>query len=738
MIAANQLLLIPQGMQQLKEGVYRVVLIATREDSAAVFWIGSAEATSKKTLGTHTRKPKLVQLKTLNNSLERNQIQIISEIPHQLQTNSQRQRESAAKRFAKNWEILFPLVEPDKLQSMLIYGTWSKETKLHASTCKVSSVTVHRLLSRYFTLQMNIEWACEDRLWFKGARRNITKKLGRPAERFKTQHNLLAQGRNATDADRTAVAAFYDSLEQQNISIARMYADFKHHFLPKRFIIKPEGGYDLVRDESQTCITESQFRYALAKTKGELALLTDQAGNRRINLSHRPALGSAKDRIPFPGHTYIVDATVADVYLVSAFDRTRIIGRPVIYLVVDAFSSLIVSIHVSLSGPNFEEARIAMHRALADKTRWLQWLGIPEVIAQLPQGCLPTFWLVDRGELHSKANRALQTELRCNLSIAAAYRADWKSLVERLFGILNTQLIHWIPGAVTQRMRERGAPDCRLDAVLTLKEFTRILARKAAILNLTRDMSRHLSSPMIAGDVTPNPLGFFQHGIVHKHGSAVFLDYEQSIRKTLRIESAMIDRHGMQFNKQQYSATWMQDHPFLRLAGFKGPSPIKAIKSPDDPLSAWCFLPDETGMREVRLSKGFERAQQYSCEDIQEMTALRKFLGQDLRDETDPDKEIMEAMNIEEINIAKKKTQSELKKEPASKSSRTKNIRKNREAELGDNQHEPTTESQNRNTQTSSNEEGNIESPPTMKPSSKANNDYYERISAQLKGWGTQ
>lgn len=738
MIAPNQLLLIPRGIQQLKEGVYRVVLIATREDSAAIFWIGTTETISTKTLATHTQKPKLIQLKTLKESLENNQIQIISEIPQQLQKNSQRHRENAAKRFSKNWEILFPLVEPDKLHSMLIYGSWSKETKLRASTCKVSSATVHRLLSRYFTLQMNIEWACEDRLWFKGARRSITKKLGRPADRFKTQHNLLAEGRNATEDDRTAIAAFYDSLERQNISIAKMYADFKHHFLPKTITIKPEGGFDLVRDETQTCITESQFRYALNKAKGELALLTDQAGNRRINLSHRPALGSAKDRVPFPGHTFIVDATVADVYLISAFDRTRIIGRPVIYLVVDAFSSLIVSIHVSLSGPNFEEARIAMHRSLADKTRWLQWLGTPEVSNRLPQGCLPTFWLVDRGELHSKANRALQTELRCNLSIAAAYRADWKSLVERLFGILNTQLIHWIPGAVTQRTRERGAPDCRLDAVLTLKEFTRILARKAAILNLTRDMSRHMSSPMISADVRPNPLGFFQHGIEHKHGSAVFLDYEQSIRRTLRIENAMIDRHGMQFNKQQYSAPWMQDHPFLRLAGFKGPSPIKAIKSPDDPLSAWCLLPDETGMREVRLSKGFERAQQYALEDIQEMAALRKFLGQDLIDETGPDKEIMEAMNTEEINIAKKKTQSELKKTPASKSSRTKDIRSNREAELSGDQQDPRTESQYKSTQTSAKEEGNIGSPPTIEPSSKANDDYYERMSAQLKGWRAQ
>lgn len=737
MIKVNQLILAPNGIKELKPGLYRVVLTATKEDLAALFWMGDHESVNGLKPDKHTQRPQTIELSTLLQHLDKQMIQLVPEVSFDLPHNRQRGGDNAEKRFSKNWKILASLIEPDALHSMLINQSWRRDTKITAKNCNVNIITVQRLLARYFTLSMNVEWACEDRLWVKGKRRNITKKLGRPAQRFKTQHNVAAEGRNATEGDRSAVIAFYDSQEKQNLSMARMYENFKQYFQPLKAVLKPEGNIDLVLNASGTCITESQFRYALKKSKGELTLLTDTIDQKRIALSHRPALGSARDRVPYPGHTYIVDATIGDLYLLSAFDRRRIIGRPVIYLVVDAFSSLIVSVHVALAGPNFEEARIAMYRAISDKSTWLRWLGLSDLAPLLPQGCLPSFWLVDRGELHSKANRTLQTNLRCNLSIAAAYRADWKSLVERMFGILNTELIHWIPGAVVQRMRERGTPDCRLDAVLTVKEFTRVLVRKAALLNLTRNISDHMSSALISADIKPNPLGFYNYGIQHKHGSAVFLNIESSMRKALNAEAATLSRHGMLLRKMQYRGEWMSDHPTLRLAGFHGPIPVQAIKSPDDPLAAWCLLPNESGMREVRLHKGFERASQFSTEDVMEITALRQFLGQDLKDETSAQKISIDRENRQDIKSAKDNTQSELRISPVSKASRLKHIRKNRHEEKSLASDETSSNQGNYQHTNCTNEE--CTKPEVSLATHQVKSDdqgYYERMSAQLKDWG--
>jgi len=59
-------------------------------------------------------------------------------------------------------------------------------------------------------------------------------------------------------------------------------------------------------------------------------------------------LGSSSTDAIGPGSVFQIDATVADVYLVSRFNRTHIIGRPVLYIVQDCFSKLIVGLYVGL------------------------------------------------------------------------------------------------------------------------------------------------------------------------------------------------------------------------------------------------------------------------------------------------------------------------------------------------------------------------------------------------------
>ena len=682
MIACNQLILVPPGIANFKPGVHRVVVAARREKCVALFWMG--EITSEHTIkpGTHCNRPAFFQWETVAREIEKGLLRSIPEDTVDAPPNRYRAKAVQSPRFERNRQILTNLVNPDQLFSMVCCNQWHARISEAAVKHRVNAITIKRLLNRFFLLRMDLDWACEDRYWVKGSQRNITTKLGRPAKRHQTGHNTSSEGRNASEEDKRAIEIFYNSLESQSVSMASMYRGFEENFAPKKAIVREDGSLDLVADATQACISQRQFRYWLSMVKGELTLLKDAAGQRRLNLLHRVAVGSARDRVPYPGHTFIIDATVGDVYLVSAFDRRRLIGRPVIYLVVDAFSSLIVSLHVALEGPNFQQARIAMCRAISPKNLWLKWLGLEDLIHLFPQGCVPAFWLADRGEVHSVDSRAMQTALRTNLSIAAAYRAEWKALVERAFGILNTMLIHWMPGAVVRRQRERGEPDTRLDATLTLKEFTRVLARKVAILNLTRNMSKHLSASLVRADVRPNPLGFYTHGIDYMHGSAVFLDNQNAMRKTLESLDAKLDRRGIFAGSTQYTAPWMLDHPAVQLAGFSGARPVKLIESPDDPMSAWCLLPEENTMREVQLARRIQRTSSFSREDFLEMDALSTFRGQDMKDETTPERLALQRANKEDINEAKITTRSVNREAPLSKSSKLKGIRINRQQEV--------------------------------------------------------
>ena len=68
-------------------------------------------------------------------------------------------------------------------------------------------------------------------------------------------------------------------------------------------------------------------------------------------LQGRAILGHGDHGTQGPGDKYQVDATVADVFLVSQYDRRRIVGRPVIYFVIDVWSRLIVGVYVGFEGP---------------------------------------------------------------------------------------------------------------------------------------------------------------------------------------------------------------------------------------------------------------------------------------------------------------------------------------------------------------------------------------------------
>lgn len=681
MIAANNLVLVPPGIANFQPGLHRIVFASPREKAVALFWIGKSEDDGSIKPFSHCRKPRVHAWDTVSHYIEKGLFLPAPEVLVEEPTYGNREAAVARKRYKINREILQSLVDPDMLATMLCHGQWSKHVKAASTKHQIDITTVLRLIARFFILRMNLDWASEDRYWVKGKKRTITRKLGRPVDRVKSGHRPSAIGRNMTEGDKEAIKVFYDSLENQAQSKSSMFGKYEEYFRPKKAEAAADGSVKLINDEAIAFISERQFRYALDQTIGQLKLLIKAAGERRIQLSHRPAIGSARDRIPYPGHTFIVDATVGDIYLVSAFDRRRLIGRPVIYLVVDAFSSLIVGVHVALEGPNLDQARIALYRAISDKTPWLAWLGLSDLKHLLPQGCVPTFWLADRGELHSKESYVVQTKLRTNLSIAAAYRAEWKALVERVFGILNCT-IHWMPGAVAERVRERGTRDYRLDAVMTLKEFTRWLVRRVALLNLTRNMSNHLSAAFITQDVIPNPIGFWNYGIINKHGSAVFLEHQAATYKTLRHKEALLTRHGVALGQAQYAAPWMLEHPAVQLAGFGHQLPVTLIESPDDPAAAWCLLPNETSMREVRLQRQAPNAKLFSSEDFSEMSVLKQFLGQDLADDTTTERLAIQRAATQELNQASAETAAANRELPISNRRKTKDIRSNRTAEV--------------------------------------------------------
>src|SRR5699024_651903 len=93
---------------------------------------------------------------------------------------------------------------------------------------------------------------------------------------------------------------------------------------------------------------------------------------------------------------YQMDATQADIYLVSRLDRKAVIGRPNIYLAVDTATQLIAGVYVGLEAG--ESAFIkCLANAAMDKVAFCRSFGIEIDKNEWPSEGLPGEIITDKG-----------------------------------------------------------------------------------------------------------------------------------------------------------------------------------------------------------------------------------------------------------------------------------------------------------------------------------------------------
>lgn len=295
--------------------------------------------------------------------------------------------------------------------------------------------------------------------------------------------------------------------------------------------------------------TLGQFRYH-AK---EYINSKKRFGSRIYNKDKRGITGSSRSEALGPGDVYQIDATLADIYLVSHYDRTAIVGRPELYFVVDVFSRMIVGFYTCLESASWENARLALLNAFTDKVAFCRnyEIGISE--DEWPCKGIPRELIVDNAELISKASNAIITGLGLTVKNEPAYRPDLKGIVESRFRLLNIKEKAKLPGAVLPDFSQRGSPDYRLDAKLTLTEFTKIIIH--FVLNHNQRIMRdhpQFTPDIIRDNVPAIPIELWNWGVRHRTGSLREMPWESlnlalSQRETAQVTKSGIRFHGMLF-----------------------------------------------------------------------------------------------------------------------------------------------------------------------------------------------
>lgn len=261
-------------------------------------------------------------------------------------------------------------------------------------------------------------------------------------------------------------------------------------------------------------------------------------GLTKYQRDHRPAWGSSAGWRPQPG-SYQMDATQADIYLVSRKDRSIVVGRPYIYMAVDTATHLIAGVYV---GFDCDETAVmaCIAQAASDKVEYCARYGIEITQEQWPSVGIPTEIITDQGrEFFGPRMSELCRRYGLEVLTLPPFRPDQKGTVEKSIDLLQQRYKPLLrgKGVIEDDAQERWATDYRAQAALDLDDFTRIIIHSVLYLN---------SGRLVDGKTPAERwLEIFPR--------LMTVDMEELHIQTLPRDTAKLTRKGIRVNRMWYA-----------------------------------------------------------------------------------------------------------------------------------------------------------------------------------------
>lgn len=453
-----------------------------------------------------------------------------------------------------DWKIILKFWDPNKI-GLLEKKYRNKIFEEISEQAGISVPKVKKLFSRYWQRGMNKNALLPDYInsGARGKERKLADlKVGRP--RKVDYEGESIKGINITDEVKQHFQLSINKYYRNNkkISLKETYIFMLRDFYSDSYKENNEIKHK-VWDKSRIP-TYTQFYYWFRKNEDIKKDITFRESEKEFNLKHRELLSNSKQETDGPGTRFQVDATIADVYIVSSLNRNRVIGRPIVYAIIDVFSRMITGIYVGLEGPSWIGAMMALDNMICDKAEFCKKYGIDIKPEQWPCKHLPEIIIADRGEFEGYSVENLINNLDVKIENTSPYRGDLKGIVERSFRTTNEKIKHTTPGAIQKEFRKRGDRDYRLDATLTLEEFTKIYINIVLHHNSKLIDKYPMDKEMIEDEIVPTPLQLWKWGMENRKGRLKTVDREVLRLNILPRGKASISRAGIRFKGLYYSS----------------------------------------------------------------------------------------------------------------------------------------------------------------------------------------
>ncbi len=581
----------------------------------------------------------------------------------------------------KAWSIIVDIVsyenEPDVYEREK-RGQWVSDA---VSRHDVTYSTVYKYLRRFWQRGKNKNALLPDyyNSGGKGKRKTLgVKKIGRPRKNIEVNGPGINVDEATKKVFRLAVNKYYDTPKENFMTTA-------YNLMVKEFYREDYRFEDGIRKPTVIPIgqipTITQFRYWYEVEQDIKESLTKKKGSKKYALSNRAVLGKSDTNLIGPGSKYQIDATVADVYLVSRFNRTWIIGRPVIYAIIDCFSRMVTGIYVGLEGPSWIGAMMALSNAFTDKVGYCKDYGINILQEDWPSHHVPLAILGDRGEMESYHADTLVNGLDVRIENTPSFRADWKGIIEKYFNLIDVKVKPLVPGHIDISFRERGGTDYRLDAKLDIYQFTQIIINCVLYHNNQHWMKKYsMSDMMVEEDVDPIPRVLWNWGISNRSGKLRAYPKDKVKMSLMPEDTATVTEKGLKFKSMYYSSQTLISDRWFEIARNKGSWRENIAYDPRNMNLIYIKKDNDYYIKCEMLDKRLYTSK--TLDEIEYLIAYQK-LKLDKNQGGILQSEVDLFTNIENIVQKADKMTSEQRDKTVSNAERTKNIRERRRVEKG-------------------------------------------------------
>lgn len=324
-----------------------------------------------------------------------------------------------------------------------------------------------------------------------------------------------------------------------------------------------------------------------------------------------------------PGHTWAIDSTIGDIYLRSSLNPAWIVGRPIVYVIVDVWSTAVVGFYVCLTGPSWATAKVSLFNAVCDPHLLGDLWGYQPILCLEPHPTFPGMLLCDRGEYLSKGAYQTGTKLRLDMSYTPPYRPDLKGLVEVIHRIEKDAQFLFVPGAMNYRRKEyelrRGHA---ADSALTVRQYVQYLQILFSIYNLTADRSKRLDAHMIADGAIGSPAGLWRWGHAVGIGSRRDVLASDLISDLLPNATARVGLRSVQFARSDYTCEQMVQEQWTAESRNFGGWTLPVNYYPGSASRIWTPNMTGTGHLELKILDESFSSPELTMDEVAESIAM--------------------------------------------------------------------------------------------------------------------